>query len=276
MTKKRYIFKTDLSASTCKLCKSYEGKVFYEDDLPKIPLHQNCNCVLKLLYTPAKKDSPNAPSENIIEPYVPDSLSYLKKLSDVLYVMEESENIEHVSFKAIELLSKYEKPWQPEYLIYDADRNVIGIRPHEIGDGGVTVGFGHYISYDEILNSLEAQNLASRNLSIEEAFELMGQDLIRFENHLFKIMRENEIYLRQHEFDALVLMSYNLGNVNFLVDFLTTGNRTISDWQDIITKRMVANKGTKFYNGLMNRRYQEINLFLYRDYEGGPDVKTYP
>ena len=124
--------------------------------------------------------------------------------------------------------------------------------------------------------SFEAQKLASRNLSIEEAYELMKQDLVRFENHILKIMRENEIYLRQHEFDALVLMSYNLGNVNFLVNFLTTGNRNISDWQDIITKRMVVNKGTKFYNGLMNRRYQEINLFLYRDYEGGPDVKTYP
>jgi Phage-related lysozyme (muraminidase) len=104
----------------------------------------------------------------------------------------------------------------------------------------------------------------------------MKQDLIRFENNVLKIMRENEIYLRQHEFDALVSMTYNLGSIYFLVDLLKTGNRNLSDWRDIITIRMVKNKGTEHYYGLMNRRYQEINLFLYCDYEGGPDVKTYP
>jgi Phage-related lysozyme (muraminidase) len=104
----------------------------------------------------------------------------------------------------------------------------------------------------------------------------MKQDLIRFENYIFKVMEDNDIYLRQTEFDALVLMSYNLGNIDFLINFLKTGNRNLEDWQEIITIRMKPNEGTKFYIGLMNRRYQEIDLLLYADYYGGPDVKKYP
>jgi hypothetical protein len=88
MTKKQYVFKAELGDGTCKLCKSYYGRKFNEDNLPEIPLHPNCKCSLKLLHVPAKSDSKNTPSENIVEPYVPQSLSYLKKLSDVLYVDE--------------------------------------------------------------------------------------------------------------------------------------------------------------------------------------------
>ncbi|MBQ8510568.1 MAG: glycoside hydrolase family protein [Clostridia bacterium] len=212
--------------------------------------------------------------KHIDESIVPQSLSYVMSVNEAFDIMNESDNLTHVSDQMIELLKKYETQYS-RYLIKDVQGNIIGIKPHDVGDGGITVGFGHFISNKELRTDAEAYKLAQRNLSVEEATAIMKTDLERFEKQILNLMKRNEIYLVQHEFDALVLQAYNYGNVNYLTDLLKSGNRDRNKWIEVITERMEVNKG-KFYNGLMNRRYQEMDLFLYGDYNGGPDVIKYP
>lgn len=189
-------------------------------------------------------------------------------------IIHESNNLTHVSDKMVELLKKYETPYS-KYLIKDSDGNILGIKPHDVGDGGITVGYGHFISKNTMKNDISAYLLTQRNLSVKEATALMKSDLEHFEKQILNLMHKHDIYLVQHEFDALVLQAYNYGNVNYLTELLKSGSRDRQEWIEVITKRMEVNRG-KFYNGLMNRRYQEMDLFLYGDYNGGPDVKKYP
>ncbi|MCL2518523.1 MAG: hypothetical protein FWF15_08180, partial [Oscillospiraceae bacterium] len=137
MAKKQYRFISEMGESTCKVCRSYHGKVFSEDKLPKLPLHPNCRCrsVLMGESSLAKEDESDMPMEK------------LKELNDYY-----------------------------EYLIFDDDGNIIGIHPRN-DLRGVTIGFGHFISYKEMAEDLKLMKLAKRNLSIEEAYELLKKDL---------------------------------------------------------------------------------------------------
>lgn len=274
-----------MSNDPCKFCLQYNGKIFEENDMPQIPLHPNCKCFYEMVidsYEGELKEvttSPSSmalqPSEHIDEPQLPQSLSYLTSINRAHEIMRESQNLSHISDAAIELLLKYETPYS-KYLIKDNDGNILGIKPYNVGDGGITVGFGHFISYNTMAKDLNAYKLTQRNLSIDEAISLLKSDLEYFETQVLNLINENEIYLTQNEFDALVLQAYNYGNIKYLTDLLKSGSRDRDEWIQVITKRMEKNKGTNFYNGLMNRRYQEVDLFLYGDYNGGPDVKKYP
>ncbi len=289
----------------CEDCKKYNNLFFHEDNAPKLPIHENCRCYYEPLNNkhsfnlfsflanivkpkngssikstisstpqPSTSSAQGAPEIGIQEPEIPSSLSYITKINDMYSIIHESNNLTHVSDQMVELLKKYETPYS-KYLIKDSNGNILGIKPHDVGDGGITVGYGHFISEATMRNDPEAYSLTQRNLSVREATDLMKRDLEHFEKQILNLMRKNDIYLVQHEFDALVLQAYNYGNVNYLTDLLKSGSRDRKKWIEVITERMEVNRG-KFYNGLMNRRYQEMDLFLYADYNGGPDVKKYP
>lgn len=281
-SKKKYL-QFHSSDRSCKVCKQLDKSVFHPENAPHLPIHVNCQCsyeevshfcdtnqkVITSMPSPKNKET-----EHIEEPNIPQSLSYVNDISTARKIMEESDLINSVSDDAIALLKKYETPYSRS-LIKDANGNIIGIKPYNVGDGGITVGFGHFISSSDILKNSRWYDYANRNISIDEANALLKEDLSKFENHVRSIMDKNDVYLTQNEFDALVIQAYNYGNVNYLTDILKSGTRDRQKWLDVITERMEPNKKTAFYDGLMNRRIQELDLFLYGDYNGGPDVKKY-
>ena len=42
-----YQYVADRKNTTCKICVENDGEVFFDENIPKLPIHQNCNCKLK-------------------------------------------------------------------------------------------------------------------------------------------------------------------------------------------------------------------------------------
>ena len=49
---KEYIFRTQMDARVCPICKPFENRVFEPEDpaIPTIPLHINCRCTMDVVY----------------------------------------------------------------------------------------------------------------------------------------------------------------------------------------------------------------------------------
>lgn len=49
---KEYIFRTQMDARVCPICKSYENRVYEPEDpaIPIIPIHPNCRCTMDVVY----------------------------------------------------------------------------------------------------------------------------------------------------------------------------------------------------------------------------------
>lgn len=112
-----------------------------------------------------------------------------------------------------------------------------------------TIGYGH------------TGNVREGQVIMQDYAEtLLRQDLISYE---LKVDKYNPRYTwRQHEFDALVSFSYNIGSIDQL-----TANGTRSR-KEIAEKMLLYNKaGGKVLEGLKRRRKAERELFLSSIYE---------
>jgi len=86
MAKKQYRFISEMGESTCKVCRSYHGKVFSENKLPKLPPHPNCRCrAVAGEPSPAKPDEQSPPMEKIEEPNIYYSSEAMKLLKNLGY-----------------------------------------------------------------------------------------------------------------------------------------------------------------------------------------------
>lgn len=145
-----------------------------------------------------------------------------------------------VSDKAIKLIKHHE-----------------GVRskPYKCPAGLWTVGVGHLIGDGKSLP--ESWN---RTFTNEEIDGLLKRDLNRFELGVCKMLPN--LSLRQHEFDALVSFSFNLGLGTFqrstIRQALLRGDKEAA--MESLIKYCKA--GGKILKGLENRRKDERKLFL--------------
>ena len=145
-----------------------------------------------------------------------------------------------VSDKAIKLIKHHE-----------------GVRskPYKCPAGLWTVGVGHLIGDGKSLP--ESWN---RTFTNEEIDGLLKRDLNRFELGVCKMLPN--LSLRQHEFDALVSFSFNLGLGTFqrstIRQALLRGDKEAA--MESLMKYCKA--GGKILKGLENRRKDERKLFL--------------
>ncbi len=145
-----------------------------------------------------------------------------------------------VSDKAIKLIKHHE-----------------GVRskPYKCPAGLWTVGVGHLIGDGKSLP--ESWNRIFTN---EEIDGLLKRDLNRFELGVCKMLPN--LSLRQHEFDALVSFSFNLGLGTFqrstIRQALLRGDKEAA--MESLMKYCKA--GGKILKGLENRRKDERKLFL--------------
>ena len=126
------------------------------------------------------------------------------------------------------------------------------LQPYKCVAGKWTIGYGH-------TNNV---NQNTRSITIEQAEQLLKQDVEYFEN-----LVNDESYvpqdINQNQFDALVSFAFNLGGGN-LRELCNAnyppGKKTVNHIAAEITLYNKVNKKT--CQGLVNRRKKEKELFL--------------
>ncbi|XAK36801.1 lysozyme [Campylobacter coli] len=124
---------------------------------------------------------------------------------------------------------------------------------------GATIGYGHLIGQNE-------WDLYKNGITLQEADKLFKSDLLPFENAVKNSINSS---LAQNEFDALVILCFNIGIDNFknssvakIINGEKTGCKTLKEaW-------MAWNKSqNKVMQGLINRRNAEYKLYTQGGYE---------
>lgn len=181
---------------------------------------------------------------------------------------------------------------------YDANGNLIGIYPHYVfknigtdtnpkwvSDGGITFGYGHYVSkgeYDDVSSSERAlvdkyakgasilpsttpsdgvpyRVPGSSAVPIAEVMRLYRVDLAGSQNAVNSFLNTHNIWLKQHQFDMLVSFSHNYGDgwwtmtpEKVLPKFIREGKGNYNPNDVIRIFEMHSNT---------ERRIQEANIF---------------
>ena len=118
-----------------------------------------------------------------------------------------------------------------------------------------TIGYGHTKMVEE-----------GQEITQEEADNILLNDLEIYEEAVLKAV---EVPLHQHQFDALVSWTFNLGGANLNAStMLKVINK--GEYEDVPAQIKRWNKaGGKVLQGLIRRREAEALLFDGKDWENG-------
>lgn len=119
---------------------------------------------------------------------------------------------------------------------------------------GATIGYGHLITSQSEFNSFIA------GITEKQADDLFDKDLKPFEDNVNKVVKTN---LTQYQFDALVMLCFNIGGPNFnssSVLKMVNGQKT--NYSTLESAFAAWNKSQgKIMNGLIKRRKLEYDLY---------------
>ena len=124
--------------------------------------------------------------------------------------------------------------------------------------GVLTIGYGHTLGV-----------YAGMRITLQEAEDLLKNDLIIYESCIHKLVKVN---LTQNEFDSLVSWTYNLGcgslRKSTMLKYLNEGKK------QFVTSEMIKwNKaGGQVLKGLIRRREAEATLFSQAEAIEGKDI----
>ena len=128
------------------------------------------------------------------------------------------------------------------------------LKAYRCAAGVPTIGYGstHGVTMD-------------MEISQERAEMLLMEDIAEYEQAVNELV---ELPLKQHEFDALVAWTFNLGPTNLKNStLLKVLNSTHKDWNDVPAQIKRWNKaGGKVLQGLIRRREAEALLFEGKDW----------
>ncbi|HJZ11336.1 MAG TPA: lysozyme [Acidobacteriota bacterium] len=127
-------------------------------------------------------------------------------------------------------------------------RESLRLDRYELGDGGVTIGYGHYEPFSRA-------SLIPEHITIEEAEQMFDRDIEeRAAEHVRMYVR---VPLTQYEFDALVHFAYNVSPAAFKTVALK-----VNAFQDPYYQMLTyVQEGTHLEAGLRKRRAEEIAMF---------------
>lgn len=120
-----------------------------------------------------------------------------------------------------------------------------------LGDGGYTIGFGFFIPYSD-------KGKWHKSITMEEGEQLMRQKMPTYEDQVKQYINTT---LTQREFDALVMLAYNLGGFSRATSIVNDINsqagfdKLQADWN-----RFIHSKAPGVTRGLMNRRRDELGV----------------
>lgn len=129
---------------------------------------------------------------------------------------------------------------------------------------GATVGYGH------LIKESEWPDFCGREVGLLEADHIFKEDLSPFE---FCVMGaiEDSFQLADHQFDALVMLAFNIGQRGFKtssVAKLVNNEYAVTSYQNLEDAWMAWNKSQgKVMRGLVNRRGAEWQMYSDGIYE---------
>lgn len=135
-------------------------------------------------------------------------------------------------------------------------------KPTKVYTRGVTIGYGHLITKGEwnnvIMHPINA-DLFKGGITEKIGELILKRDLTRFEDNVNSL----NLKLNQNEFDALVILCFNIGCFNFnkssVVKIL---NGKDTPYADLNAAWKAWNKSQgKFMRGLLTRRTRELRVF---------------
>ncbi len=147
------------------------------------------------------------------------------------------------------------------------------IHPHNVGDGSITVGFGHYIQPSEwkdyndkynISKDKSDEELLEINMTVEDALQIFKNDITFHSSKVEEYLKDNNISVTQNEFDALVIYRYNKGNIGAVLDLLKSGNKDKETWYKVMVN---ADGASNFENSLTNRRKWQNSIYFDNYYD---------
>lgn len=126
-------------------------------------------------------------------------------------------------------------------------RERLSLTPYNLGDGGWTVGYGHFEKTRDALPVLNSK---------ADADALFASDVANRGEKWVKLYIT--VPLTQNQFDALVSIAFNMSPQSFkkFADSVNAGNGI-----DDIAQASVAWVKPEFQNGIQNRRDAEMNVF---------------
>lgn len=132
----------------------------------------------------------------------------------------------------------------------------IGLKSAPIKDWSeaATIGYGHLILKDEWPKY-------KNGITIKQAEELLHSDLVDFEKTINSVVKKQ---LKQNEYDALVILAFNIGAPSFFKSSLLKllNGQAGSNYPTLELAWKAFNKDNgKVSNGLVNRRASEWNIF---------------
>ena len=139
------------------------------------------------------------------------------------------------------------------HIIYD-DKNGRAVNINESLPRGATIGYGHLIKQGEDFRN---------GISEQFATDLLRADVADAER---AVQNNITVSLRQNQYDALVILAYNIGAKNFaessVVKYINNANYKNNKYQTLESAWKAWNKSCGcIMNGLKNRRDKEWKLF---------------
>lgn len=126
-------------------------------------------------------------------------------------------------------------------------RERLRLERYNIGDGGWTIGYGHF---EKDIAKIPAR------ITVDQAERMFNQDVAERAEKWVRLYVK--VPLMQHEFDALVHIAFNMSPPSFK-KFASTVNagQGIGHWAE----RSINWVAAHLQNGIRNRRNEELALF---------------
>jgi lysozyme len=146
--------------------------------------------------------------------------------------------------------------------IHDGNLSKVGLQPKLCPAGVWTVGYGHALFLNgKPLKKDDFWKIAKyfpqfENMTLENANQLLAQDLVKYENIVFKNLKRP---VDQNEFDALVSYTFNCGYSDTMFRLINSyaSDNSLCDWWE---KHYITAEGV-LLPGLIRRRKSEYVLF---------------
>lgn len=156
-----------------------------------------------------------------------------------------------ISQKGLDFLKDYETLSLQPY----SDKIGLKSAPVKVWSEAATIGYGHLILKDE-------WSKYKNGITTKQAEDLLHLDLVDFEACINKEVKKQQ--LSQNEYDALVILAFNIGVTSFFKSSLLKllNGQAGSNYPTLELAWKAFNKDNgKVSNGLVNRRASEWNIF---------------
>jgi lysozyme len=126
-------------------------------------------------------------------------------------------------------------------------RESLRLTPYNLGDGGMTIGYGHQYQKWETVPA---------SITQDQAVAMFENDVVNRAEKWVKLYVT--VDLTQNQFDALVSVAYNMSPQSFkkFADQVNAGNGI-----DDIAQSSVGWVAAVYTNGIQNRRDAEMNVY---------------